>query len=37
MKNADVAGGDDDKGGDGVTNGDALRIQEFKLELVDEL
>lgn len=37
LKNADVAGGDADKGGDGVTNGDALRIQEFKLELVDEL
>ena len=37
LKNADVAGGDDDKGGDGVTNGDELRIQEFKLELISEL
>lgn len=36
-KNADVAGGSADKGGDGVTNADALRIQEYRLKLVDAL
>lgn len=36
-KNADVAGGDADKGGDGVTNADALRVQEYRLKLVSEL
>lgn len=35
--NADVVGGADDKGGDGVTNKDALRIQMYKLSLVSEL
>lgn len=37
MKNGDVAGNEADKGGDGLTNSDALRIQEFKLGLVEEL
>lgn len=37
LKNADTAGGDADMGGDGVTNEDALKIQKFKLELIDEL
>jgi hypothetical protein len=35
--NADVAGGTDEKGGDGVTNADALKIQKFKLNLITEL
>jgi hypothetical protein len=35
--NADVAGGTSDKGGDGVTAGDALQIQKYKLNLVTEL
>ncbi len=37
LKNADVSGGDADKGGDGVTNADALRIQEYRCKLVDTL
>ena len=32
-----LIGGADDKGGDGVTNKDALRIQMYKLSLVSEL
>jgi hypothetical protein len=35
--NADVVGGDSGKGGDGVTNLDALQIQKFMLSLVTEL
>jgi hypothetical protein len=35
--NADVVGGDSDKGGDGVTNKDALQIQKYMLSLVTEL
>ncbi len=35
--NADVAGGTSGKGGDGITNLDALQIQKFLLELVTEL
>lgn len=35
--NADVVGGTADKGGDGVTNKDALQIQMYKLNLVTEL
>jgi len=35
--NADVAGGDLDKGGDGVTPKDALRIQEFLIQKVKQL
>lgn len=35
--NADVAGGDDDKGGDGLTSRDALRIQEFLIGKVKQL
>lgn len=35
--NGDVAGGDSDKGGDGLTPADALRIQEFLIEKVKEL
>ena len=35
--NADVVGGDSDKGGDGVTNLDALQIQKYMLSLVTEL
>lgn len=37
VKNADVAGGDNDKGGDLLTNADALRIQQFLLKLVSEI
>jgi len=36
-KLADVAGGDNDKGGDGVTSRDALRIQEYLIGKVTEL
>ncbi len=35
--NGDVAGGDSDRGGDGITNLDALQIQKFLLDLVTEL
>ena len=35
--NADVAGGDNERGGDGITNLDALQIQKFLLDLVKEL
>lgn len=35
VKNGDVAGGDSDKGGDLLTNADALRIQKFLIHLVD--
>ncbi|MBR1823735.1 MAG: hypothetical protein IJ779_05825 [Ruminococcus sp.] len=35
--NADVVGGTSGKGGDGVTNLDALQIQKFMLNLVTEL
>lgn len=37
IKNADVAGGDNDKGGDLLTNADALRIQQYVLKLVSEI
>lgn len=37
VKNGDVAGGDNDKGGDLLTNADALRIQKFLIHIVDEL
>lgn len=37
IKNADVAGGADGKGGDLLTNADALRIQQFLLKLVSEI
>lgn len=37
IKNGDVAGGDSDKGGDLLTNADALRIQKFLIHLVDEI
>jgi len=37
VKNADVAGGDNDKGGDLLTNADALRIQQYLLKLVSEI
>lgn len=37
IKNGDVAGGDDDKGGDLLTNADALRIQQYLIKLVSEL
>ena len=37
IANADVAGGTDDKGADGITNLDALKIQKFLLKLVTEL
>lgn len=37
VKNGDVAGGDSDKGGDLLTNTDALRIQQFLIHLVDEI
>ncbi len=35
--NADVVGGTSGKGGDGVTNTDALQIQKYLLQLVTEL
>ena len=35
--NGDVAGGTNGKGGDGITNADALQIQKFMLSLVTEL
>ncbi len=34
--NADVAGNDDDMGGDGVTAMDALKIQKYMLKLISE-
>lgn len=37
IANGDVVGGDDDKGGDLLTNADALRIQQFLLKVVDEV
>ena len=37
IANGDVAGGDSEKGGDGITNLDALQIQKFLLSLVTEL
>ncbi len=37
IKNADVAGGTENKGGDLLTNADALRIQQFLLKLVGEI
>lgn len=37
MANADVIGGTDGKGGDGVTVNDALQIQKFLLTLITEL
>lgn len=37
MTNGDVAGGTDDKGGDGLTTADAIRIQSLILGLVTEL
>lgn len=37
VANGDVAGGDNDKGGDLLTNADALRIQEFLIHIVGEI
>lgn len=37
MINGDVAGGPDDKGGDGLTTADAVRIQAYIISLVTEL
>lgn len=37
MINGDVAGGTDDKGGDGLTTADAVRIQGFVIDIVTEL
>ena len=34
--NADVAGNDDDMGGDGITSMDALKIQKYMLKLISE-
>ena len=34
--NADVAGNDDDMGGDGITGMDALKIQKYMLKLISE-
>lgn len=37
IKNADVVGGEDGKGGDLLTNADALRIQQYLLKLFTEV
>ncbi len=37
VANGDVAGGDNDNGGDLLTNADALRIQQFLIHIVDKI
>ncbi len=37
IANGDVVGGPDNKGGDLLTNSDALQIQKFLINLVTEL